>query len=57
MRSNEEIYADYLRWCMRMDLPILSAAEYERAMGKLPDQTNNVDAILRNNNKKKDKPK
>lgn len=54
MKSPEEIYLAYVNWTLKIGVPPLSRPAYEKAIGTIQSTRNNVDAILRNNNQKKD---
>lgn len=55
MKGPEEIYLEYMHWCLHSEIEPPSRQEYEKCLLKIPDNPNNVDAILRNNNRKKDR--
>lgn len=55
MKNPDELYADYLAWCAKNNLPCLSSAQYEKLLSQIPNQYPKTDAILRNNNQRKDK--
>jgi hypothetical protein len=55
MRSPEEIYWGYVSWCLKIGVPPMSRPAYEKAIASLNPTPNNTDAILRNNNSRKDK--
>lgn len=50
-----EAYASYQRMCERLGHPVMSREAYEKATKHVPDAVVNVDAVLRNNHRKKDK--
>lgn len=50
-----EAYESYSRMCEGLGHPIMSREAYEKATANIPSVPNNTDAILRNNNPKKDK--
>lgn len=55
MSRLDEAYALYLKWCADNNQPALDPLQYEKVTASLPSTPNNIDAILRNNNRKKDK--
>jgi len=56
MRSPDEIYWGYVNWCLKIGIPPLSRSGYELALVKIPaPRENKIDAILRNNEKRRDK--
>lgn len=55
MKGPDEIYAEYLAWCVANKLPPLNPLQYEKVLRSIPSTPNNTDAILRNNNQRKDK--
>ena len=55
MKTPDERYVDYLRWAIKNELPVLDPIQYEKALNTIPSNPNNIDAILRNNHKKKDR--
>lgn len=54
-QSPEEIYWGYVSWCLKIGVPPTSRPAYEKAVAAIPSQETNTNAILRNNNAKKDK--
>lgn len=53
-----EAYANFVRMCKDVwKCPAISRAAYEKETRPIPDSPVNVDAVLRNNHKKKDKNK
>lgn len=54
----DEVYANYLRWVLSLEIPgyePMNPLEYEKEMAKIPTpKPNKIDAILMNNNPEKD---
>jgi len=55
MNHAESAYQSYLYMCRKLGCPVMTQAAYEKAVSGLNPAPNNTDAILRNNNRKKDR--
>ena len=58
MSKIDDAYCSYVAWSLKIGVPPLNPLQYEKVVSSihLPHE-NNLDAILRNNNPKKDRPK
>jgi len=56
MKNADELYVDYLRWCLANKLPPLNPIQHQKVLSGIYPADNNVDKILlQGKERKKDK--